>query len=97
MDRARLAAYLRTRREAVQPEDVGLPRGRRRRAPGHPVAGPYCGSLAFEHPVVGRLQLDCQRLLDPDQSQEFVVYTAALGTESAEKLHRLAADGALLR
>jgi hypothetical protein len=34
MDRARLAAYLRTRREALQPEDVGLPRGRRRRTPG---------------------------------------------------------------
>jgi transcriptional regulator with XRE-family HTH domain len=34
MDRARLAAFLRTRREALQPEDVGLPRGRRRRTTG---------------------------------------------------------------
>ena len=34
MDRARLAEYLRTRREALQPEDVGLPRGQRRRTKG---------------------------------------------------------------
>ncbi|MFC4036119.1 helix-turn-helix transcriptional regulator [Streptomyces polygonati] len=34
MDRARLAAFLRTRRDSLQPEDVGLPRGRRRRAVG---------------------------------------------------------------
>ena len=33
-DRARLAEYLRTRRAALQPEDVGLPRGRRRRTDG---------------------------------------------------------------
>ena len=34
MDRAQLADFLRTRREAVQPEDVGLPRGQRRRTGG---------------------------------------------------------------
>lgn len=34
MDRAQLADFLRTRREALQPEDVGLPRGRRRRTRG---------------------------------------------------------------
>lgn len=34
VDRAQLADFLRTRREALQPEDVGLPRGSRRRAPG---------------------------------------------------------------
>ncbi|TXS41757.1 helix-turn-helix transcriptional regulator [Streptomyces sp. OR43] len=33
-DRAALAAFLRARREALQPEDVGLPRGRRRRTRG---------------------------------------------------------------
>ncbi|MDO0930497.1 helix-turn-helix transcriptional regulator [Streptomyces sp. DG2A-72] len=33
-DRAELAAFLRARREALQPEDVGLPRGRRRRTGG---------------------------------------------------------------
>ena len=34
MDRAALAAFLRRRREALQPGDVGLPAGARRRAPG---------------------------------------------------------------
>ncbi|WIX83245.1 helix-turn-helix transcriptional regulator [Amycolatopsis carbonis] len=34
MDRATLAEFLRRRREALQPEDVGLPAGARRRAPG---------------------------------------------------------------
>ncbi|HEY2057456.1 MAG TPA: helix-turn-helix transcriptional regulator [Amycolatopsis sp.] len=34
MNRAELADFLRTRRQALQPEDVGLPRTRRRRAGG---------------------------------------------------------------
>ncbi|GAA0518036.1 XRE family transcriptional regulator [Saccharopolyspora subtropica] len=34
MDRAALAAFLRRRRESLRPEDVGLPRGPRRRATG---------------------------------------------------------------
>ncbi|WP_459643481.1 helix-turn-helix transcriptional regulator [Kineococcus sp. NUM-3379] len=34
IDRAGLAAFLRQRREALQPEDVGLPRGQRRRTAG---------------------------------------------------------------
>mgnify|MGYP004522602085 CR=1 FL=1 len=34
IDRAALATFLRTRREALQPEDVGLPRGPRRRTDG---------------------------------------------------------------
>ena len=33
-DRARVAELLRDRRQVLQPEDVGLPRGRRRRTPG---------------------------------------------------------------
>jgi transcriptional regulator with XRE-family HTH domain len=34
VDRGQLADFLRSRREALQPEDVGLPRGRRRRTGG---------------------------------------------------------------
>ena len=34
LDRAGLAAFLRLRRESLQPEDVGLPRGQRRRTSG---------------------------------------------------------------
>jgi transcriptional regulator with XRE-family HTH domain len=34
IDRAGLAAFLRHRRESLQPDDVGLPRGSRRRTSG---------------------------------------------------------------
>jgi transcriptional regulator with XRE-family HTH domain len=34
MDRVGMAEFLRKRREALQPDDVGLPRGQRRRTPG---------------------------------------------------------------
>ncbi|MEU8223622.1 helix-turn-helix transcriptional regulator [Kribbella sp. NPDC048915] len=34
MDKQELAAFLRTRRERLRPEDVGLPSGQRRRTPG---------------------------------------------------------------
>lgn len=34
MDRTELAGFLRSRRERIAPEDVGLPAGRRRRTPG---------------------------------------------------------------
>ncbi|MEZ0109342.1 hypothetical protein ABH920_003356 [Catenulispora sp. EB89] len=34
MDKHALAEFLRNRREHVEPEDVGLPRGPRRRTPG---------------------------------------------------------------
>lgn len=56
----------------------------------HPVAGPYCGPKRLQHPQVGRLELHCQRLIDPDQSQQLVVYTATPGTESYEKMQLLA-------
>ena len=34
IDRSQMAEFLRRRREALQPEDVGLPRGQRRRTSG---------------------------------------------------------------
>ncbi|MCW2815466.1 MAG: transcriptional regulator, family [Nocardioides sp.] len=34
IDRTQLAEFLRQRREALQPEDVGMPRGQRRRTQG---------------------------------------------------------------
>ena len=34
MDKDQLAAFLRSRRERLRPEDVGLPAGPRRRTPG---------------------------------------------------------------
>ncbi|WP_125130818.1 helix-turn-helix transcriptional regulator [Microbacterium sp. 10M-3C3] len=44
----------------------------------------------FHHPDVGDLALSCQTLLDPEQSHRLLVYTAAPGTDSAEKLRLLA-------
>jgi transcriptional regulator with XRE-family HTH domain len=53
-DRAQLADFLRTRREALQPEDVGLPRGPRRRTGGlrreevaalSGMSADYCGRI----------------------------------------------------
>ena len=48
----------------------------------------------FNHPEVGRLELSCQTLLDPDQSHRLLVYTAVPGSESYEKLQLLAVIGA---
>ncbi|WP_026310803.1 helix-turn-helix transcriptional regulator [Parafrankia elaeagni] len=44
----------------------------------------------FAHPEVGMLELNCQTLLDPDQSHRLLVYTAEPGSESYEKLQLLA-------
>jgi transcriptional regulator with XRE-family HTH domain len=48
----------------------------------------------YQHPEVGRLELNCQTLVDPGQSHRLMVYTAAPGTESYEKLQVLAVIGA---
>ena len=48
----------------------------------------------YQHPEVGRLELNCQTLIDPDQAHRLMVYTAVPGTESHEKLQVLAVLGA---
>lgn len=48
----------------------------------------------FVHPELGALELSCQSLMDPVQSHALLVYTAAPGSESAEKLRLLAVIGA---
>ncbi|MEU8279849.1 helix-turn-helix transcriptional regulator [Microbispora bryophytorum] len=45
------------------------------------------------HSELGVLELQCQTLLDPDQSQALLVYTATPGTESHDKLRLLAVIG----
>ena len=47
----------------------------------------------FVHPELGTLELSCQSLLDPDQSHRLLVYTAAPGSESHEKLQLLSVIG----
>ncbi len=48
----------------------------------------------YLHPDVGLLELNCQILLDPDESQSLLVYTAVPGSESYEKLALLSVIGA---
>lgn len=48
----------------------------------------------YQHPEVGRIELNCQTLVDPHQAHRLMVYTAAPGTESYEKLQMLAVIGA---
>ncbi|OLT01186.1 XRE family transcriptional regulator [Pseudonocardia sp. CNS-004] len=45
------------------------------------------------HPELGVLELNCQRLLDPQQSHGLLVYTAVPGSESHEKLQLLSVIG----
>lgn len=55
----------------------------------HPVPGPYCGPKQIRHPELGVIELHCQILLDPDQSQSLQVFTATPGSASQEKLRLL--------
>ncbi len=48
----------------------------------------------FVHPEVGTLELNCQQLLDPNQSHALLVYTAVPGSESHDKLRLLSVVGA---
>jgi len=48
----------------------------------------------FVHRELGTLELTCQTLIDPTQSHSLLVYTAAPGTESYEKLRLLSVIGA---
>jgi len=45
------------------------------------------------HPLVGRLELDCQTLIVDSESQLLLVHTATPGTESAERLRLLGVVG----
>jgi hypothetical protein len=57
----------------------------------YPVMGPYCAPKRVQHPQLGLLELHCQTLVDPDQSQTLLVFTAVPGSESYEKLQLLPA------
>ena len=43
----------------------------------------------YLHPELGELELYGQRLVDPDEGQELLVFSAQPGTPSDEKLQRL--------
>jgi hypothetical protein len=50
----------------------------------------------FIHPELGELELSCQTMLDPNQSHSLLVYTAAPGSESYEKMRLLSVIGTQL-
>jgi hypothetical protein len=59
----------------------------------HPIMGPYCATKRIQHPQLGVVELHCQVLVDPDQSQMLEVFTATPGSESYQKLQLLPAVG----
>jgi transcriptional regulator with XRE-family HTH domain len=95
MDRAQLADFLRTRREALQPEDVGLPRGQRRRTGGlrrEEVAG-LCGMSTDYYS-----RLEQQR--GPKPSEQMLAAIARglhLSLDERDHLFRLAGHNAPAR
>ncbi|KUI22395.1 DNA-binding protein [Mycobacterium sp. GA-2829] len=47
----------------------------------------------YQHPGVGLLELNCQILLDPEESHNLLVYTAVPGSESYDKLALMSVTG----
>ena len=59
----------------------------------HEVALPATTNKRVLHPEVGLLELDCQILTAENQFERLVVFTAAPGTEDAERLAMLSIIG----
>ncbi|WP_405946218.1 helix-turn-helix transcriptional regulator [Streptomyces prunicolor] len=59
----------------------------------HEVGLRWSETKRFVHPQVGRLDLYCQLLLEPDQGQSLLIFTATPGTESHQKLALLTVLG----
>jgi transcriptional regulator with XRE-family HTH domain len=60
----------------------------------HQVGLRYTDQKRFVHPEVGRIDLYCQLLLDPDQTHTLLVFTATPGSDNHDKLALLAVLGA---
>jgi len=61
--------------------------------PEHDVAIRRQARKRVQHPTVGRLELDCEVLLTPEQDQRLILHTAPPGTETAERLDLLRVIG----
>jgi hypothetical protein len=59
----------------------------------HQVGVTYTNRKRIRHPQVGTIALHCQTLVDPDQSQSLLVFTATPGTDDHEKLQLLSVIG----
>jgi transcriptional regulator with XRE-family HTH domain len=91
MDREQLADFLRTRREALQPEDVGLPRGQRRRTRGlrREEVAALCGMSADYY---GRIE----QARGPQPSEQMLAAIARglhLSLDERDHLFRMAGHG----
>lgn len=62
----------------------------------HEIGLQYSNAKRLEHPSVGYLELHCQMLLEADQTQVLLVFTAEPGSESYERLELLSVVGATL-
>lgn len=58
---------------------------------GHDVKQQSNGLMRVNHPIVGELDLNFQHLAVPRSSNTLVLYWAAPGSESQERLHRISA------
>ncbi len=63
----------------------------------HEIGLNYSEPKRFTHPQVGRLDLHCQTLLDPDTDHTLLVFTATPGTTSYDTLQLLAVVGHSLK
>ncbi len=63
----------------------------------HEIGLNYSEPKRFTHPEVGRLDLHCQTLLDPDTDHTLLVFTATPGTPSYDTLQLLAVVGHSLK
>ena len=59
----------------------------------HPVGWRYSEHKRLLHPELGELIVYCQTLLDPEQTQTLLVFTATPGSESHDKLQLLSVIG----
>jgi len=59
-----------------------------------PVHAPGHRAKTLDHPTAGRLRLNCDVLLVPEEDQEVVLITADAGSSTARSFHRLAAHTA---
>ncbi len=59
----------------------------------HEIGTAHERTKRIQHPELGVLELECQILLDPDQSQALMVFTATPGSESYERLQLLRVIG----
>ncbi|MET7977278.1 transcriptional regulator [Streptomyces mirabilis] len=59
----------------------------------HEVGISYTNRKRILHPQVGMISLHCQTLVDPNQAQSLLVFTAIPGTEDHDKLRLLSVIG----